>query len=58
VAIEFWFRTTSGDWWYWPSLPPNNWNLSGWVHDVDRVQIRAARGSSFSYTIQDFDILD
>ncbi len=56
--VQLWFRTTSGQWWYWPSLGPNNWNLSDWVHDVDLVRIRGAAGAVGTIQIDDFDILD
>jgi hypothetical protein len=58
IPIQFWFHTTSGQWWYWSSLNPGNRDLSAWVHDVDEVRIRAANGQVGPVTINQFHILD
>lgn len=56
--IQFWFRTTAGQWFYWPSLGPNNWNLSSYVNNVDLIRIKAAGSGGGTIQIEDFDILD
>ena len=60
LPVQLWFRKAStGQWFYWSSLAPGNWNLDSWVHDVDQVRIRAAAGAAPGpIRIDDFDILD
>lgn len=58
VPVQLWFRNSLDEWWYWPSLGANWWDVSPWMHDVVEVRFRAADGEIGPITIEDFHIRD
>jgi len=50
---QVWFRKNDGSWWYWPSLAPGWWNLSGWTWEITDLYVRAADGAGTSVSFDD-----
>lgn len=53
MNAQIWFRKSDGQWFYWPSLAPGRWNLSGYTWNITDVMIRAANGSGTSVSFDD-----
>lgn len=53
MSARIWYKKSDGKWYFWSTLAPGRWNLSGYLWDITDVMIRAADGSGSSVSFDD-----